>query len=514
MASVNFSGGKLHGSGEAFAQFRHSERDERMKHEHTNEDIDKTATRDNWSVQGLSYAEMQARYTERVAEIDKTASNRRKDRVTCVCAVVPVPEGMTDEQARDWYRDVWDTFEQHYGADNMIDACVHVDEKHDYIDPDTKETRTSRTHAHFYFVPERDGNFDAKNIVSRAEMRSLNQELDTISRERYGLRFMDGTRAKSRGTVEHMKRQSDTEELEIRAERARANARQAEQDRRAAEQAKAQAEQAKQAAQDAAFSAQVQAEQAELIIFESQEKERRVRDNIKHAQEQKLEALRERDAARSDRDVVKALSELQKAVYSPIDAEVDILAARDAKTHFGGRETPATVTISRDDFERLQRQAEVNTRTRQAAQEITKAYRGMQAAAQDINCNRIDSFDVVRDEVTRRQAAQIDELQGDLSRTRQALQEEQTRTWSLSGQVERLQEKADTLDRLAGAFPKTLQRLQEIDSLERQFDRKGLSRSKLSEYAELCKAAGIPTRDDIQEAIERPARSHDWDLSL
>ena len=101
-----------------------------------------------------------------------------------------------------------------------------------------------------------------------------------------------------------------------------------------------------------------------------------------------------------------------------------------------------------------------------------------------------------------------------LSRTRQALQAEQEWTRTLSGEVERLQDKADTLDRLAGAFPKTMQRLQDIDSLERQFDRKGLSRSKLSEYAELCKAAGIPTRDDIQEAIERPARSHDWDLSL
>ena len=100
-----------------------------------------------------------------------------------MCAVVPVPDGMTDEQAHDWYRDVWEIFEKHYGAENMIEACVHVDEKHDYVDPDTGETRTSRTHAHFYFVPERDGEFAAKHIVSRAEMIALNRELDEVSRE-------------------------------------------------------------------------------------------------------------------------------------------------------------------------------------------------------------------------------------------------------------------------------------------------------------------------------------------
>lgn len=221
MASVSFNSGKLHGSGETFAQFRHSERNERMKHEHTNEDIDKTATRDNWSVQGLSYAEMQARYTARIAEVDKTASNHRRDRVTCVCAVVPVPDGMTDEQAHDFYKTVWDVFSRRYGEDNMVEACVHVDEKHDYVDPDTKQTRTSRTHAHFYFVPERDGNLDAKHIVSRAEMKSLNREIDTLSREIYGLRFMDGTQAKSRGSVERLKQRSEAVELERRVEHAK-----------------------------------------------------------------------------------------------------------------------------------------------------------------------------------------------------------------------------------------------------------------------------------------------------
>lgn len=448
MASVNFSGGKLHGSGETFAQFRHSERDERLKHEHTNEDIDKTMTRDNWSVAGLSYAEMQARYTARVAEVDKTASNHRKDRVTCVCAVVPVPEGMTDEQARDWYRDVWETFARRYGSENLIDACVHVDEKHDYIDPDTKETRTSRTHAHFYFVPERDGNFDAKNIISRAEMKSLNRELDTLSRERYGLRFMDGTHAKSRGTVEHMKRRSDTAELEIRAERARTDARQAEQDRRTAEQAK-------QAAQDAAINAQMQVMQAEQILFDSQAKERRVRDSIKHAQEQKLDALRERDAARSSRDVVKGLQTLQKAVYESQTPEVNILAVKDAKRSLAGKEMPATVTISREDYDALTRQADVNARAIEAARAITAAYDGMKEAAADINRNRLDSFDRTRDAVTAELSEQVSGLQAELSRTRGELEQERERSAQLKDKAalaDKLQGKLDRRERFMDGY--------------------------------------------------------------
>lgn len=44
MAAVQFSGGKCHGAAEAKAIMRHADADERLKHEHSNKDIDKTKT--------------------------------------------------------------------------------------------------------------------------------------------------------------------------------------------------------------------------------------------------------------------------------------------------------------------------------------------------------------------------------------------------------------------------------------------------------------------------------------
>ena len=440
LASVNFSGGKLHGIGEVCAQFRHSEKEERLRHGHANEDIDKAVTHENWGVVGLSYAEMRERYTARVAEVDKTAKNHRKDRVTCMCAVVPVPDGMTDEQAHDWYRDVWEIFEKHYGAENMIEACVHVDEKHDYVDPDTGETRTSRTHAHFYFVPERDGEFAAKHIISRAEMIALNRELDEVSRERYGLRFMDGTQAKSRGTVERLKRMSDAAEMERQIESAR---------------------------------------------------------------EQRLDALRERDAARADRDVVKAVSSLQKAVFSPQSVDIEILAEHEAKRSLLGRETPATVTISRDDYERLQEQASVNAQTRDAAIAITGAYKGIVAGAQEINRNRIDSFDRTRDEVTKQLDAEVKLLKQTLGTVRQQLKEQMHKAHEMERAADEVKQKADAFSRLFESFPGKIMALSRLDALSRRWDSHGLTVREMQEYVDLCGSAGVPVRTDIEQRLTR-----------
>lgn len=270
MASVNLKEGKLHGAGEACAQFLHDCREERMVRRHSNEHINPAITPDNWSIKGLTYRELKARYTARVAEVDRTAVNRRKDRVTCMCGVVPVPGGMTDAQAREWYKDVWDVFERHYGRDNMLDAYIHVDEKHQYLDPDTKELRWSRTHAHVFFIPERNGNFDAKHIITRAEMVSLNRDIDVLTRERYNMPFLDGTKAKSRGTVEYLKRQSDLAVLELQEERVRASIDQQEQ---VLAERRREAQRASQSAREAIEQAnQIVERNQQLITREAQER--------------------------------------------------------------------------------------------------------------------------------------------------------------------------------------------------------------------------------------------------
>lgn len=555
MASVDFQKNTFTGGA---AMVRHMTRHDGQAVEYRNKFIDPERSGDNYIIGAGRFEDTSARgvmerLRERVRAVDEVQPPKRrvKDRVTVMTYTIAAPAGLSDAQERDFFRVAYEELARFSGGrENVSPGYVHRDEIHDYRDAATGERTTSRAHMHVAGIPyTAEKGVNGKAFETRARMRELNRTIDERCRRELGFKFLTGERGLTGRTVEELQAASETRTK--RQERARLNAEladkrqevrdlsgevgdlertrdaareQAQAEQAKAEQARQDARQAEQArdkaaadaakAQENAISLQTQAMSAEIELSDNQRKAAKLRESIDHAREQKLDALRERDAARGDRDVVKALSSLQKAVYSPFNTEVDILAARDAKTSLMGRETPATVTIRRDDFERLQEQAEVNARTRQAAQDITKAYRGMRTAAADVNQNRLDSFDRTRDAVTAQQAEEIDALRGDLSRTRQALQSEQERTRTLSGQVERLQEKADTLDRLAGAFPRTMERLQDIDTLERQFDRKGLSRGKLSEYAELCKAAGIPTREDIQQAIDRPARSHDWDLSL
>ena len=96
----------------------------------------------------------------------------------------------------------------------------------------------------------------------------------------------------------------------------------------------------------------------------------------------------------------------------------------------------------------------------------------------------------------------------------QSLVQERLKSEQLSVSLEQARVKAEIFDRLVEAFPRTMERLQGIDRLEQIFDGCRLSRSQLDEYAELCKAANVKMRSDIQETIEHPKRSHDWDLSL
>lgn len=65
MAAVQFAGGKCHGAAEAKAMMRHADADERLKHEHSNKDIDKSKTELNTSLYDLSYTEMCKIYDQR-----------------------------------------------------------------------------------------------------------------------------------------------------------------------------------------------------------------------------------------------------------------------------------------------------------------------------------------------------------------------------------------------------------------------------------------------------------------
>lgn len=262
---------------------------------------------------------------------------------------------------------------------------------------------------------------------------------------------------------------------------------------------------------------QTQAEEAR-----TQEVIDRRQASIEHAQEQKMEALRERDAARTDRDMTKALSEAQKRVLNPVSVEVGILSETEEKKGFTGKIKPATVTIEKADLERLQAQATVNEQTRRAARSLSGALEDMQKAAVAANTNRIDmqaaaNAVAVSAEVSR-EKERADALERDLARTRQALKQEQEQTKSLTAELD----KAQDMQELQRLFPKVFEQMGERKRMKRmeyaldhtkrdtwgqsyaEFEGRDVKISwLLKQYQQECDRVGIEPREDLTQWAER-----------
>lgn len=220
MASVDFE--KIKTAIEAKAKFRHCDKDERLKHEHSNANINKGVTADNkqWIA---DYKTVCKRYDERIKTLDETTNtNKRSDRVTCMGLCIPAPIELPEDKQKDWFNAVTRIATGMYGKQNLMQLYVHSDEVHDYVNPATGEMVTSRAHAHLYFIPEHEGKLNGKWFSSRKNMIALNNQIQEMSERAFGVKFMDGSKRKSRKTVEELKNESQFAELmsDIEATRA------------------------------------------------------------------------------------------------------------------------------------------------------------------------------------------------------------------------------------------------------------------------------------------------------
>lgn len=211
MASVNYM--KCKSAGEAKAMMRHSEKQERLKHEHSNPDIDKSCTEQNTSLYGLSYPDMCQKYDERIRVLDKTTNtNKRSDRVTMFSLEYSVPEGLPVWLENKYLADCEKIIAQQYGEHNIIESERHMDEKHKYVDHG--EEKMSRAHGHTFVVPEINGKLNGKKFSSKSQMMKLNQSIEEMSVQKYHIHFMTGKEARHQ-TVEEIKRESAIEQQEI-----------------------------------------------------------------------------------------------------------------------------------------------------------------------------------------------------------------------------------------------------------------------------------------------------------
>ena len=224
MASINIK--KLHG-GEAAAILAHTHRhDGRPGVEYGNEHVDASRTHLNSVLhfRGApaqeTSAEELARLKARVAEIDavEPPARIRKDRVTLVSFEVPVPAGLPPEREAEFFKAAFSEIARFCGGrQNCGTIRIHRDEVHDYLDPVTREKRTSRVHAHCVAIPYVEGRgVNCKAFTSRERLRQIQQAIDSRCRRDLGIPYLDGSRQRSRGSVEDLKLASSRAEREER----------------------------------------------------------------------------------------------------------------------------------------------------------------------------------------------------------------------------------------------------------------------------------------------------------
>lgn len=224
MAAVQWSGGKMHGAAEAKASLLHDDKMMRMFHGHTNPDIDVTKTGNNYSYRGLSYIEKCRRYDTWMDSVKiKRKSSGKNATVTLQKLVIPIPADMQhgpnydEAQVRNWTNDVCDILNSQFG-DLFIDADVHVDEIHQYINPakdqsDPERYTWSRVHIHAAIIPcvveyvkDADGKsvkqytLNAKKFSAKSKITSLNSLIQEMTKSRYGMPFMTGA---GKGSTHH-----------------------------------------------------------------------------------------------------------------------------------------------------------------------------------------------------------------------------------------------------------------------------------------------------------------------
>lgn len=219
MASCDWK--KFKGGTEAKAVFAHCESDERLTREHSNTDINKARTHLNMAFDAFEdgYTGVCKAYDDYIEALDANPKqNKRKDRVTCVGLEIPAPDGMSDDMAREWCVDAYEAVRERLG-NTVLGGVAHFDEIHDYRDPETKEVRTSRPHLHIYAVPDIGGRLNAKQYTARRQMVGMNAAIEAMTAAKYpGFKFQNGTKKKSKKSVEALKNDSERAEIIARAE--------------------------------------------------------------------------------------------------------------------------------------------------------------------------------------------------------------------------------------------------------------------------------------------------------
>ena len=217
MAGVNFT--KLKSPQEVKAVMRHCDKFERIKHDHSNGQINKSLTSRNSQLK-RDYKQTCQLYDHIIEKLDsQEGANKRKDRVTCFGLEIPYPLDIQESNKNSWRNRVFNIVSNMYGFDNILQVYDHRDEQHEYIDTESHEKKMSRDHIHILVIPEHEGKLNGKWFSSKANMMKLNNTIHEMSNKEYSIDFMNGTKRKSKKSVETLKNESELLRIQEEAQK-------------------------------------------------------------------------------------------------------------------------------------------------------------------------------------------------------------------------------------------------------------------------------------------------------
>lgn len=210
MASLNFKKLKQN---ELKPLLRHNDKEIRLKTNHSNMDINKTLTGNNFQI-AHSYENVCKRYDDILANLDNRPNkpNTRIDRVTAYAIEGVLPEeAYTDKtKCEQWVQGIQNIIRKDYPEAEFLAAYFHFDEIHVYTDVRTGECVESKPHVHMYVMPivgegEEAKLCSAKFYPTPQSMRKFHADVDNLTLELCSCHYMDGTQKKSLGSVEEFK---------------------------------------------------------------------------------------------------------------------------------------------------------------------------------------------------------------------------------------------------------------------------------------------------------------------
>ena len=215
MASVDWI--KLNSSQDVKSKLRHGDKDCRLIDEHENEHINKALT--PYNVQTCDYATACKRFDDRIEYLDSLPKqNHRPGRILALGLEIPIPDEIPNEKVREFTVKANEIIKKTTGmrTENVIASYLHVDEVHEYTDSSTKQKRMSMRHIHTYIIPELDNKLNAKIVCSKKNMIAVNNAIEKMCQQDYGVAFLTGEKTKSKDSVESLKLKSKALELEER----------------------------------------------------------------------------------------------------------------------------------------------------------------------------------------------------------------------------------------------------------------------------------------------------------